>query len=146
MSPMTELPAFAPLVLFSVLLVMKMGAVAVITANRRRKSGVVVNPEDTKVNPGSRAEREDAPETLRAKRVHLNDLENIPGFLVLALLFTLSGCSATAGWAYFGTYFAARTLHTVFYLNAVQPWRTVMFFSGQLVQIGIIVRLLLRVL
>ena len=146
MSPMNELPAFAPLVLFTALLVMKMGAVAFITSNTRRKSRVVVNPEDTKVNPGSRAEREDAPATLRVKRVHQNDLENIPGFLVLALLFTLSGCSATAGWAYFGTYFAARTLHTVFYLNAAQPWRTVMFFTGQLVQLGIIVRLLLRVL
>jgi len=146
MSPVTELPAFAPLVVFSVLLVLKMGAVAFITANERRKSGVVLNPEDTAVVPGSRSEREDAPGVLRVKRAHLNDLENIPGFLVLALLFTLSGCSATAGWVYFGTYFAARALHTLFYLNGVQPWRTATFFVGQLTQLGIMVQLLLKVL
>jgi uncharacterized MAPEG superfamily protein len=66
---------------------------------QRRKVKVVLNPEDTKVNLGSRAASEEAPGTLRAKRAHLNDVENIPAFLVLALLFTLAGASATAGWA-----------------------------------------------
>ena len=146
MLSMTELPAFRPLVLFSVLLVLKMGAVAFVTANARRKAGVVLNPEDTKVNPGSQAASAEAPATLRAKRAHLNDVENIPGFLVLALLFTLSGCSASAAWAYFGVYFVARALHTIFYLNAVQPFRTVAFFVGQLAQLGIAVQLLMQVL
>ena len=68
------------------------------------------------------------------------------GILALALLRTLTGCSATAGWIYFGVYFVARTLHTVFYLNAVQPWRTVAFFVGQLAQLGIMVQLLIAVL
>jgi uncharacterized MAPEG superfamily protein len=139
-----EFPAFRPLILFSVLLVLKMGAVAVATANARRKSRQVVNPEDVGVNPGSRAAGEDAPATLRAKRAHLNDVENIPAFLALALLFTLAGASETAGWAYFGTYFAARTLHTIFYLGARQPWRTGAFFVGQLTQLGIMVQLLMK--
>jgi uncharacterized MAPEG superfamily protein len=140
-----SLPAFAPLVLFSVLLVLKMGAVAFVTSNARRKAGRVLNPEDTLVNPGSEAAPEEAPAVLRAKRAHLNDVENIPGFLILALLFTLTGASSTAGWAYFGVYFAARALHTFFYLNAMQPWRTAAFFVGQLAQIGIIVHLLIWV-
>jgi glutathione S-transferase len=58
----------------------------------------------------------------------------------------LAGCSATAGWAYFGVYFVARTLHTIFYLKAVQPWRTAAFFVGQLTQLGIMVQLLVMVL
>jgi uncharacterized MAPEG superfamily protein len=143
MQSFVDLPAFAPLVLFSVLLVLKMGAVAFITSNERRKSRVVVNPEDTRVNPGSHAEPEEAPATLRVKRAHLNDVENIPAFLILALIFTLAGCSATAGWAYFGVYFTARTLHTIFYVKAVQPWRTAAFVLGQLVQLGVIVQLVL---
>lgn len=142
----TSLPAFQPLVLFTILLILKMGAVAVVTANERRKARIVVNPEDTGVNPGSHVEGAEAPNTLRAKRAHLNDVENIPVFLVLALIFTLAGCSATAGWAYFGVYFLARTLHTIFYLKAVQPWRTAMFFVGQLTQLGIMVQLLVKVL
>lgn len=139
------LPAFPPLAVFSVLLVLKMGAVAVATANARRKARVVLNPEDTMVNPGSQAGAQEAPETLRAKRAHLNDVENIPGFLVLALLFTLTGASATAGWAYFGVYFVARVLHTICYLNALQPWRTAAFFVGQLAQLAIMVQLLMKV-
>jgi len=141
-----SLPAFQPLVLFSALLALKMGAVAVMTALARARSKVVVNPEDVPVNPGSHVEAQDAPATLRAKRAHSNDVENIPVFLALALIFTLTGCSATAGWAYFGTYFVARTLHTTFYLRAVQPWRTAAFALGQLTQLGIIVQLLIKVL
>jgi uncharacterized MAPEG superfamily protein len=139
------LPAFAPLALFAVLLVLKMGAIAFITANERRKARVVVNPEDTGVNPGSHAESAEAEGVLRVKRAHLNDVENIPVFLVLALILTLSGCSATAGWVYFGVYFVARTLHSVFYLKAMQPWRTAAFAVGQLTQLGMMVQLLLRV-
>ena len=145
METFLALPAFASLVLFSVLLVLKMGAVTAITANARWQSKVVVNPEDMRVNPGSRAESQDAPATLRAKRAHLNDLENIPAFLALATLFTLAGASATAGWAYFGVYFIARTVHTICYLNGLQPWRTLAFFLGQLVQLGLMVQLLMRV-
>jgi uncharacterized MAPEG superfamily protein len=145
MLPLHDFPAFPALVLFSALLVLKMGAVAVATSNARRKAKLVLNPEDTKVNPGSRAANEEASGTLRAKRAHQNDVENIPGFLILALLFTLSGASASAGWAYFGVYFVARTLHTIFYLNSVQPWRTAAFFVGQLAQLGIIVQLLTTV-
>ena len=139
-----DLPAFKPLALFSSLLVLKMFAVAFTTALTRSKSGVVVNPEDTKVNKGSRAEPQDAPNVLRAKRAHLNDCENIPGFLVLAVVFTLMGASATAGWAYFGLYFAARTMHTVSYLAGLQPWRTLMFFVGQITMLGVVVQILMR--
>ncbi|MFO0660423.1 MAG: MAPEG family protein [Polyangiaceae bacterium] len=139
-----DLPAFKPFVLFSVLLVFKMFFVGVITANRRRLSKVVANPEDVGVNPGSHAEAQEAPETLRAKRAHQNDLENVPGFLMLALIFTLMGGSATGGWAYFGTYFAARTLHSFFYLNQLQPWRTIAFGLGQLTLLGVAVQLLMR--
>lgn len=138
-----ELPAYKPLILFSSLLVLKMGALAVATANRRRLAKVVINAEDVGVNPGSHAEPQEAPETLRAKRAHLNDLENIPAFLVVSLLFTLSGGSERGGWAYFGTFFAARLLHSVFYLNSVQPWRTAAFFLGLLAQLGLIVQLLM---
>ncbi len=142
----SDLPAFRPFVLFSVLLILKMAAVGVATALSRRKAGVVLNPEDAGVVPGSHVANEEAPATLRAKRAHLNDLENIPGFLFLALLFTLTGCSALAGWAYFGVYFVARTLHTFFYLNAIQPWRTVVFFVGQLTLLGVMVQLLMKAL
>lgn len=140
----TALPAFRPLLIFSSLLVLKMGAVAFATANARRKARVVVNPEDIGVNPGAHAEAQEAPATARTKRAHMNDVENIPGFLALATIFTLAGGSSTAAWAYFAVYFAARTLHTIFYLSEVQPFRTAAFAVGQLAQLGLIVQLLLK--
>lgn len=146
MLDITALPAFQPLVVCSVLLILKMGAVAFATANARRKSRIVLNPEDTRVNPGSRAAVEEASATLRTKRALLNDVENIPGFLVLALLLTLTGCSAGAGWAYFGIYSGARAAHTICYLNGLQPWRTAAFFTGQLAQLGVMIQLLMKAL
>jgi uncharacterized MAPEG superfamily protein len=146
MSEIAALPAFQPLVVISVLLAIKMAAVAFVTAKARFDSKVVLNPEDAPVNPGAQARSEEAESTLRAKRAHLNDVENIPVFMFLALLFTLTGCSAMAGWIYFGVYFVARTLHTVFYLRAVQPWRTAAFALGQLTLLGIMVQLMMRVL
>ncbi len=140
------LPAARPLVIFSVLLVLKMAAIAFATANARRKAKVVVNAEDTGVNPGSHVETQEAAEVLRAKRAHMNDLENIPAFLFIALLFTLTGGSSTGAWAYFGVYFAARLLHTITYLYEKQPWRTISFFLGQLCLIGLVVHLILKVL
>lgn len=139
------LPASRPLALFSCLLVLKMGAMAFATANARRKEKLVINPEDVGVNPGSRADAQDGPETARVKRAHHNDAENIPGFLGLAMVFTLVGGSATAGWAYFATYFVARTLHSFFYLGHVQPWRTAAFALGQVAQLGLMVQILLKV-
>jgi uncharacterized MAPEG superfamily protein len=144
MSAFMSLPAAQPLLLFASLLVVKMFAVAFITARMRAKSGVVVNPEDTGVNPGSHVEPAEAPSTLRAKRAHLNDLENIPGFLILATLFTLSGASARAGWAYFGLYCAVRFLHTIVYLAQKQPWRTIFFGIGQLTMLGLAIQLIMK--
>lgn len=146
MANFLALPALKPFVLFSALLVFKVMALAFITARRRAKAGVVVNPEDVKVNPGAHAEAQDAPEVLRAKRAHGNDVENIPFFLICAGIYTMLGASSTAGWAYFGLYFGIRTLYTIFYLAEVQPFRTLSFGIGQVTLIGVLVQMLMKVL
>lgn len=138
-------PALKPYVLFTVLLVLKMTALAFITARRRAKAGIVVNPEDVKVNPGAHAEAQEAPEVLRAKRAHGNDVENVPVFIICAGIMTLLGASSTAGWAYFGLYFAVRTLYTIFYLAEVQPFRTLSFGVGQLALLGVLVQMMMKV-
>lgn len=66
----------------------------------------------------------------RAARCWQNDLENIPLFLILALGFVLIGGSTSWGMIYFGVFAIARVLHTLFYLLAIQPWRTIVYEVG----------------
>ena len=60
MTAFLALPAAKPLIVFSVLLVLKMVGVAFATANARRKAGVVVNPEDAQIEQLMQAGRLDA--------------------------------------------------------------------------------------
>lgn len=137
-------PAMQPLLACAAALALKMVSTAFMTANARRKAGVIVNAEDAKVTPGAHVEATDAPSVLRYKRAHLNDLENIPMFLILATLFVMAGASKNAGWAYCGTFTAARYLHTITYLKELQPWRTIAFGIGQLCVAGLVVQLLMK--
>jgi uncharacterized MAPEG superfamily protein len=86
----------------------------------------------------------EAPEVARIKRLHLNDLENIPIFLVLGLLFVIMGGSQEGAQAYFYTFVIARILHTVVYLAGLQPWRTLTWAVQVLVMIGLAVQILLH--
>ena len=75
-------------------------------------SGGFVNPEDAKVgpaNPKPRAGQLDLNDDVdRSRRIHRNDLENIPAFLAIGLLYVLIDPPlAAAQWLMFG-FVAAR--------------------------------------
>jgi hypothetical protein len=72
-------------VVINALLVFKMFFVAMATGFTRRKTGTYVNPED----PGHKevAEHEGKERVKRWRRIHLNDLENIPAFFIAYTLF-----------------------------------------------------------
>ena len=63
-------------------------------------------------------------------RAHRNDLENIPTFLIIALLFMLAGRCPTSGIWCLRIFTAARIVHTLSYLTALSKPRGAGFLIG----------------
>ena len=75
-----------------------------------------------------------------------NDLENIPIFLFLAMIYVTLGCSPRGAYIYFSLFAGARILHTVMYLNGLQPWRTIFFTFGAVASFALAIQILTAVL
>ncbi|MBF6571555.1 MAG: MAPEG family protein [Candidatus Binataceae bacterium] len=128
----------------AIILAFKMVAISVAQGRARASTGIFVNPEDAASFGGKQAP-EDAPSVMRAARAWRNDLENIPIFLILAWIYVAAGLSAAAFTVYCVVFTVARIGHTVFYLNSIQPLRTIAFTVGALATLALIVHLLIGV-
>ena len=93
------------------------------------------NPEDKLVIKGTRVET-DHDDVLRARRVHLNALENAVPFFVVGALYALTDPTKLGAQIYFFTFLGARILHSIFYLWGRQPFRTLSFAVGALATLG----------
>ena len=130
--------------LTAIVLTLKMSAISIMQGRARAAARKSVNPEDAKMFGGEVSS--DEPEPLqRANRAWRNDLENIPIFLILAGIYVAAGLSATAFTIYCVLFMVARIAHTVSYLNAIQPWRTIMFTVGALVTFVMMIQLFIGV-
>lgn len=80
------------------------------------------SPEDAKQSPLNPEPREGQVEpneyVERSRRMNLNDLESIPGFLIAGLLFVLAGPPVLFAQILLWTYVAARAAHFVAYATA----------------------------
>lgn len=115
-------------------------ALALWTGTVRAMRKVFVNPEDAKLNSG--VQGSEHPDVDRVKRAHINALENGLPFLVVGLLYVLTGGSHLGAEIYFATFVGARLLHSVFYLKSMQPFRTLSFGIGVAVIIGLAVHVI----
>jgi uncharacterized MAPEG superfamily protein len=95
----------------------------------RAKSGVAINPED-----GARYEAPvselDPPAVARVLRAHRNAEATTYPFLLLGLVYVLSGGGAWIAVPIFTIFVAARIGHAIAYLKATQPWRTISFATS----------------
>ena len=66
------------------LLLIKMLIMSFLTIFNRIRKGAVENPEDVAQNPSFEIKKDEDVERIR--RAHLNDLENVPAFLLAALM------------------------------------------------------------
>ncbi|MBX3430404.1 MAG: MAPEG family protein [Hyphomonadaceae bacterium] len=80
----------------------------------------------------------------RSRRIHRNDLENIPAFLAIGLLFVaIAPPLAAAQWLMYG-FVAARLLHTIAYSTAQRHEVRATFYSvGSLIVIAMAIWVLL---
>jgi glutathione S-transferase len=138
-----ENPVLTAYAATSTVLALHTMSLAVSTALARVKARKVVNQEDSAtVSKGADVVPVEPEAVLRTQRAHRNAIENIVPYFVVAGLYAMTGPSATAAWVYFGVYVATRILHSFFYLNAIQPWRTAMFAIGSLAVLGMAVHVL----
>src|SRR5690606_2724568 len=87
----------------------------------------LLNPEDAKLSRDGELQSADDDDVARVRRAHLNALENILPFLPMGLLLVLTGPSVAVAGALFVTFTVFRLLHTVAYLKALQPLRSIAF-------------------
>src|SRR5579862_3989747 len=126
--------------LTAIVLALKMSAISFVQGRARTAAKSFVNPEDAALFGGTQAAQE-VPMVQRAAKAWLNDLENIPMFLILALIYAIAGLSFNAFVIYCAVFTIARILHTIFYLNAIQPWRTIAFTIGALTSLALMIHL-----
>jgi len=126
--------------LTTIVLALKMSAISIAQGIARTNAKAFVNPEDAAIFGGIIVAQEVAG-VQRASKAWLNDLENIPIFLILALIYAIAGLSADMFIIYCVVFTVARILHTIFYLKAMQPWRTIAYTIGAITTFALIIHL-----
>ena len=118
-----ENPVFHAYALAASIMLLKLMIQPWITVQRMMKVGAGFrSPEDTKkspLNPAPREGQTDINEYVdRSRRINLNDLESIPGFLAAGLLFVLAEPPLLLAQILIWTYVGARAAHFVAYATA----------------------------
>ena len=124
----------------AIVLTLKMAAISIVQGRARTSSGIFTNPEDARTFGTQQASAE-APMVDRASKAWRNDLENIPIFLIIAWIYVYAGLSAGAFVIYCLVFMAARIAHTICYLNAIQPFRTIFFTVGAVTMLVLMIHL-----
>jgi uncharacterized MAPEG superfamily protein len=145
-------PVFVTYAIAASLMVLKIMVQGWITVARMMANqGGFVNREDANAgpaNPKPRPGQLDLNDDVdRSRRIHRNDLENIPAFLVVGLLFVaIEPPLVAAQWLMYG-FVAARLAHTIAYSTAQSHEVRATFYSvGSLIVIAMAVWVLAAVI
>lgn len=139
-------PAFQLYALICAILVLIMYSLGFLTAKRRNERKVVVNKEDVGINGGANVGDVDHPDVQRIKRAHTNQLENAVPFFAIGFLYCLTDPSMLWTRIFFFTFLGMRLFHAIFYLGAKQPFRTLSFGVGAIVNVAMAVQVLRAIL
>lgn len=132
-------PLFATYVVAATLMVLKVASMSWLTVVRMMQvKGGYRSPEDlakTRLNPNpdpSQLEPNDAVD--RVRRIHLNDLENVPFFLVAGFLYVLTDPALLVARVLLYGYVASRLLHFVAYFTGrTHDVRAALWTPGSLI-------------
>lgn len=140
MSMIEMFPAFVAYAVTATLLCLNLLVTWNASGGVRAKSKTTPNPEDPSTFGPKLQVTDDEPESVaRAMRVHRNATATIVPFLFLALIYVLLGAPATLAWVVFGSFTAARIIHSIVYSVGVQPWRTISYTASQLAILALVV-------
>ena len=119
-------PAFLAYVLTCLVLSLNLLMLWVSSGAIRAQGGVAVNPEDG-ARYGAPMSELDPPAVARFLRAHRNAEATIYPFLLLGLVYVLAGGGTGIAVPIFTIFIVARIAHSIAYLRAIQPWRTICF-------------------
>ncbi len=143
-------PAFVTYAICATVLAIKMILSAAYTGVTRQRHVGYVNNEDAHVfghaNAQAAAQGLETEEVAHALRIQRNDLENIPIFFAIGLLYVLSGATPFGASVYMWTFTIARLVHTGVYMGHLQPWRAISYVVGALAIFGMCTQILMSVL
>lgn len=151
MADVIDSEVFRAFTTHATLVVLKMLLMAPLTAyfritrkafsNAEDVSSLAKSPEDKK-----KFVRSD-PDVERVRRCHQNDLENIIPFIIIGLLYSLTGPDLSTALLHFRVFTVSRFCHTVAYVGALpQPSRGLSWMVGMLATVSMIYRTLSTVL
>lgn len=124
-------PAFMAYAVTCIILCLNLLILWISSGAIRAKGGVAINPEDG-ARYGVPVSEVDPPHIARILRAHRNAEATIYPFLLLGLLFILTGGNAAFAMPTFAAFMTARLMHSVAYLKSLQPWRTIAFAASLL--------------
>lgn len=138
-------PAFLAYAFTCLVLSLNLLALWISSGAVRAGSGVAINPEDGARYRAPVSEL-DPPAVARLLRAHRNAEATIYPFLLLGLVYILAGGGNWIAIAIFSIFTLARITHSIVYLRAMQPWRTISFATSLLAIVALMVALLLVLL
>lgn len=147
-----ENPVFHTYMVAAAIMVLKLMIQPWITVQRMLKVRAGFrSPEDAKKSPINPEPREGQLETNeyveRSRRMNLNDLESIPGFLAAGFLFVLTGPPLLLAQILIWTYVAARAAHFVAYATAqIHDVRATLWTFSSLAVIAMAVYVLIQLI
>ncbi|KAK6482836.1 microsomal glutathione S-transferase 1-like [Huso huso] len=136
-SQMIDSDVFLAFSTYATIVVLKMLLMGPMTGYYRMTRKAFSNPEDTAIHGRNEEDKKKFlrtdPDVERVRRCHQNDLENIVPFVVIGLLYALSGPALSTALLHFRVFVGSRFLHTVAYLLPLpQPCRGVSWIVGLL--------------
>lgn len=114
-------PVVRAYIFYSLILIGKTFLMAFLTGRQRFLKKVFANPEDTAFAKHGGVVSYNDQDVERVRRAHLNDLENIPFFLFVAFIYTLTKPNPFIAINLFRAYTTLRILHSIVYVAVILP-------------------------
>ncbi|XP_062339165.1 microsomal glutathione S-transferase 1.1 [Osmerus eperlanus] len=131
---------------YATIVTLKMMLLSLLTAYFRLTKKVFANMEDTSLAHSTEDKKKMIrvdPDVERVRRCHQNDLENIVPFIVIGLLYALTGPDLATAVLHFRVFVVSRICHTVSYVLALpQPSRALSWVTGMFATFSMAYRVL----
>ena len=141
---LTSNPLFSVFAVCAAVLCIRMIAVGHYTGITRIRRAVYLNPEDAKAfsNMEEEAAGAEHPDVDRGLRAHRNDLESTLPFLAIGLVYVLMGPPVLMAKVLLISFTVLRCAFPLFYIRAMQPWRSASFMLAELCLVIMLVQIL----